>query len=60
MTQYRLKQYESLLRKLRQRVFLDPRIEERHLIDKVKQHCIGNWDVRAQKHAEARMSVYFL
>ena len=38
MTEHREQQLRTLLRRLRQRVFDDPRIEDRNLIQKVKDH----------------------
>ena len=44
MTEYRKAQYQKLVRRLRQRVFDDPRIDERNLISKVKAHMGIEYD----------------
>ena len=60
MTLNRLRQYEQLLRRLRMYVFDDPRIEQRNLIGKVKQHCMADWRERHQRIQEDRMRFYYL
>ena len=38
LTAYRIEQYRSTIRRLRQQVFANPEIEKRNLIQKVKDH----------------------
>ena len=52
MTEHREQQLRTLLRTLRQRVFDDPRIEDRNLIQKVKDR-LGIHEGRSEAQLDA-------